>query len=85
MLPNFMELCLLVLVGCFMNAGQYYMTKGYSLGTAATISAVGYLEIVFAALWGVVFFSEVPDLPTIAGSILIIGSTYVLGRVRQKA
>lgn len=81
-MPGPKELVLMVMVGVFMNAGQYYMTKSYGHGTAATISAVGYLEIAFAALWGVLIFSDVPDALSIAGSVLIVGSTYILGRMR---
>lgn len=83
-LPTPEHFLFLLMAGGFMNAGQFFMTKGYGLGSAATISAVGYLEIVFAAFWGMTIFGELPDLPTIAGSVLIAGSTYALGRLRQK-
>ncbi len=73
----------LLLSAIFMNAGQYYMTKGYALGKAATISAVGYLEIVFAAIFGLMFFNEIPDMLTIAGSVVIVASTYLLGHAKQ--
>lgn len=82
-MPDLFHLGLILTAGVFMNAGQYYMTRGYALGTAATISAVGYLEIVFAAVWGVVLFGDVPDLLTVAGALLIVGSTWLLGRARQ--
>ena len=55
-IPNPKELTLMVMAGVFMNAGQYYMTRSYGHGAAGPISAVGYLEIVFAAMWGHAYF-----------------------------
>ena len=81
--PNPRAFFLMLMAGIFMNAGQYCMTRGYGLGTAAIISAVGYLEIAFATLWGLGLFGEVPDMATVAGAAIIVGSTYLLGRIRQ--
>jgi drug/metabolite transporter (DMT)-like permease len=41
---------------------------------------VAYTQIVFAALWGVLFFREVPDVFTIAGAALIVIATLALGK-----
>ena len=41
--------------------------------------AVGYLQIVFAALWGLMIFQEVPDLWSGIGALVIIGSTFLMG------
>jgi drug/metabolite transporter (DMT)-like permease len=67
-------------VALFMNAGQYYMTKGYAIESAARISGVSCLEIVFAATWGMMFLGEVPDMWTIGGGALIVFGVLLLGR-----
>ena len=41
--------------------------------------AVGYLQIVFAALWGAVLFNEIPDQWTGLGALVIILSTFLMG------
>lgn len=72
-------------VALFMNAGQYYMTKGYAIESAARISAVTCLEIVFAALWGGLFLGEIPDGWTLSGGLLIVGGVLLLGHEGRKA
>ena len=42
-------------------------------------------QIVFAAVWGLLFFAEQPDALSAVGATLIIGSTAALGRRRAVA
>lgn len=63
-----------------MNGGQYYMTRGYAIESAARISGITCLEIVFAVFWGVACLGEIPDGWTIAGGALIVSGTILLGR-----
>lgn len=78
-LPTGSEWAMLVGVALFMNAGQYFMTRGYAIESAARISAVTCLEIVFAAIWGASFLGEIPDGWTLAGGLLIIIGTLAIG------
>jgi hypothetical protein len=36
---------------------------------------------VFAALWGALFFGDLPDRWVIVGAMIILGSTLLLGRI----
>jgi drug/metabolite transporter (DMT)-like permease len=42
--------------------------------------AVGYMQILFAALWGLIFFAEFPDVWSGAGALVIILATAGLAR-----
>lgn len=86
-LPTPMEWGVLLGVGLFMNLGQFYMTRGYAIESAARISGVSSLEIVFAAFWGMVFLNDIPDLWTIGGGALIVSGVLALGRsgVKEQA
>ena len=55
-----------------------------SLEPAGRVAAVGYLQIIFATLWGILFFGEIPGFLTVAGAILIVGSTFLLARSRPE-
>lgn len=79
LMPTPMEWLILVGVAMFMNGGQYYMTRGYAIESAARISAVTCLEVVFAVFWGVSILGEIPDVWTICGGALIVGGVLVLG------
>lgn len=78
--PTAWEWMALLGVGLAAQAGQVYMTLGLQRERAGRATAVGYLQIVFAALWGLLFYHEVPDGWGIAGALLIVGSTLLLGR-----
>jgi drug/metabolite transporter (DMT)-like permease len=84
-MPNGMEWLLLLGVGVATQGGQVFVTKALQLEKAGRAMAVGYLQIVFAAIWGVLVFREVPDLWTGVGAAIIIGSTFLLGRVHPVA
>jgi drug/metabolite transporter (DMT)-like permease len=74
------EWLVLVGVGVSTQLGQMSITHGLRLERAGRATATGYLQIVFAALWGILFFAELPDWGTFLGAALIIGSTLALAR-----
>ena len=76
-MPDLETLVYLVLVGCFTQVGQIYLTKAMKLETAGKTMAYSYFKVVFAALWGFLFLSEVPGLATYAGAALIICGAYL--------
>lgn len=78
--PTPMEWLVLLGVGATTQVAQLYMTRGLQLERAGRATAVGYLQIVFAAAWGVLFFGEVPDAWAVGGALLIVGSTLALVR-----
>jgi len=76
--PTAREWLVLLGVGAFTQAAQVCLTRGLSLERAGRASAVGYLQVALAVLWGVLFFGEVPPLATLAGAALIIGGTVLV-------
>ena len=80
-LPQGMEWVFLSGVGLAAQGGQVWVTKALKLEKAGKVMAVGYLQIVFAAVWGLLLFREVPDVWTGVGAAVIVGATYLMGRV----
>jgi drug/metabolite transporter (DMT)-like permease len=76
--PTPLEWVLLVGVGVVTQVAQVLMTRGLQLERAARASAVSYLQIVFAGVWGLLVLDEVPDVRTLAGAALIVASTLLL-------
>lgn len=75
---------LMAAIAVLTHIGQVFLTRGLETETAGKASAVGYLQIVFAALWGFLFFGETMDSWDATGAMMIIGSTLALhGRVRK--
>ena len=83
--PQGAEWIYLVGVGLATLGGQVFLTLALQLERAVRVMAVGYLQIVFAALLGILFFQEIPDGWAVAGAAVIIGSTFAMGRIHPVA
>jgi drug/metabolite transporter (DMT)-like permease len=83
--PTALEWGFLLLVAVTAQAGQVFLTLGLQLQPAGKATAIGYLQVVFAAAWGAVFFSELPDAWAIAGAGIILGSTLIIARLHSRA
>lgn len=79
--PTPTEWLFLVGVGVATQIAQVFMTEGLHRETAGRATAMSYLQIVFAAVLGLIFLSEVPDLLTILGALLIGGGVVLLAAV----
>ena len=67
-------------VGVLAQIGQVCLTRGLALEPAGRAMAISYVQIAFAALWGVLFFGEIPGVPTLIGSVLVIIGTAIGAR-----
>ena len=76
--PTATEWLVLAGVGVCTQAAQVCLTRGLSLERAGRASAVGYLQVALAVLWGMVLFGEVPGLATLGGAALIVGGTVLV-------
>jgi drug/metabolite transporter (DMT)-like permease len=80
-MPSLTEAGLLVAVGIFGVAGQTAMTQGFKLGEATFVVPFDYLRLIFATLFGIALFAEVPTLVNIIGAaVIIVSSFYILKR-----
>lgn len=78
--PTSTEWLVLLGVGVATQLGQVCITKGLHLEPAGRAAGIGYLQIVFATIWGTLFFAEYPDAGTVIGAALIVGGTLMLAR-----
>ncbi|MBN2795453.1 MAG: DMT family transporter [Clostridia bacterium] len=70
--PDFMALLQLSLIGLFAVIAQLFMTNAYRHAPASQLSIYTYLNIVFSAIWGVLFWSESLSRSFLIGAGLII-------------
>ena len=80
--PTPLEWGLLLGVGIVTQIAQIYLTKGLHAERAGRAMSMSYIQIVFAALWGMIFFSEYPSLLSIAGAGLVVGGTLLVAKSR---
>lgn len=67
-------------VGLTAQIAQVLLTHGLHRERAGRAMAMTYLQIVFAAAWGMLFFREVPDLLSVLGALAVVGGTIVVAR-----
>lgn len=80
-LPTAAEWVVLVVgVAGMAQIGQVLLTKGLALERAGRAMSMSYLQIVFAAIWGVLFLGEVPEALDVAGALLVIGGATLTSR-----
>lgn len=71
---------LLVVIGFIGLIGQGAFTLAFSSGESSAIAPFDYMRLIFAGLLGYLFFAEVPDLWSLVGAAIIIGSTFYIMR-----
>lgn len=73
----------LLLAGCGLTGGaaQLFMTRAYALAPAAVVAPFNYAALLFALLFGWMFWNEIPDLWTLVGAAVVAASgLYILHR-----
>ncbi len=83
--PDPAALLLMALVGLLATAGQYLLTRGYSLAPAAQIGPFTYTNVVFATFIGWVVWGETLNLLAWAGAALICIAGIIASRRSQAA
>jgi len=69
---NCMQLLILLGAGAGAAIGQFGITAAYRLAEPRSIAAYDYIGVVFAAIFGLAFFAQVPDVWSTVGFLLII-------------
>jgi len=64
----------LVIMNVFALGGYFCVTQAMRIGEVSAVSPLRYSRLPFAAIIGYILFTEIPDVPTLLGSALIIGS-----------
>jgi S-adenosylmethionine uptake transporter len=72
--PTAEDAPLFALVGLLIAAASILLFQAYRTTEAATIAPFEYIALPFAAIWGFLFWGDVPDAIAILGMGLIVGS-----------
>jgi drug/metabolite transporter (DMT)-like permease len=79
------EWALVLCVGVFTQIAQMSLTKGLSLERAGRAMSISYIQVIFAAIWGFLFFGDYLTLPGLAGTALIfVGCLVVATRFKTR-
>lgn len=67
----------MILTGAAAAGGQIFITKAYSYAPAREISVYDFSNVLFSAIWGLLFLNQIPDWMSICGYIIIIGISVI--------
>jgi len=76
-IPSLFDLFILILLGGIALLAQIALTKAYQLAPANLVSLYTYSQIIFASVFDLLFFKEIPDIFSIIGASFIIVSGYL--------
>ncbi|MFM2130039.1 MAG: hypothetical protein RL477_1585 [Pseudomonadota bacterium] len=70
----------LTAIGVIGIAGQAALTRGFGTGETSFVTPFDYSRLIFATVFGIMVFSEMPDFWKAAGAVVIVGSGYYIAR-----
>ena len=76
--PTVLDFTWLMLNGVVNAVGQYWWTRSLSLAPPAAVGPFYYFSLVWALVLGFVFWGEVPTVPLLIGSAVVVGSGLLL-------
>lgn len=78
--PTGQELVFLLLTGIFGASAQACYIRAFRDAEASLVAPFEYSKLLFAVLFGVLLFDEIPDHWTFAGAAVIVGATLYIAR-----
>ncbi len=74
-----------LLIGCCGAVGHFILATAFSRAEAASLAPLDYTSLIWAVLFGFLFFGETPGWSTLLGSALIAAGALATGRARGVA
>ena len=68
------DVAIMVCIGIIGTLGQLALIQAFSRAEAGAIAPFAYASLIYAAVWGMLFFGTYPDFWTIVGAVIIAAS-----------
>ena len=65
---------LFVLTGILQGTGQYFLVAAFLYSEAVVVAPFRYFSLIWATLYGYLLFGDIPNLNTVTGAAIVIGS-----------
>lgn len=82
--PVGVEWLWLLAIGVLTQIGQVALTHGLEQLPAARGTALSYVQVVFAIVWGALFFDELPGWTSLVGAALVIAGTSMVAWLARR-
>lgn len=82
-IPALPHLGLMFLIGLFIASGMIFVSMAFRLAPAASVSPLQYTEMVWAIVFGLILFGDVPSLMMLCGAgVIILSGLYLVWHER---
>lgn len=78
-----LEIIALIILATTILVGNIFGAIGYQIASPHIVAPFDYFYLIFSVLWGVMFFSEFPNMTTLIGMVLITSAGLIT--LRQKS
>lgn len=85
LMPTAAEWLLLVAMGVATQLAQVSMTRGLQQERTARATTVGYVQLIFAGMWGALLFKEPITIWTLLGASIVVAGALYLAFARHAA
>jgi len=82
--PTLGDTLLIGLCGVVAAVGTLFLTAAYRMADSSVVTPFEYTGILWAPLWGLLFFGEFPKGATVAGALLIGGAGLLAMRLSRR-
>ena len=83
-MPTLLDGSLIAVCGVVAAVGTLFLTAAYRVAKSSTVTPFEYTGILWAPLWGFLFFAEVPKLTTLMGAAIILVAGLIAMRMAHK-
>ncbi len=84
--PDATAVGMMVVIGVIGAVGQLMLIRALMTAEAGVVAPFAYVGLIFATVWGYLFFDEIPDAPTFIGAgIIVAAGVYVWYRETRLA
>ena len=80
LMPSFIDLILLSMIGFFGGVANLWLSQSYKFSEVALVTPLKYLALVFAIGFGYLIWQEIPSSKTLIGAALVITSSIIIFR-----
>lgn len=78
--PTLSELGLMAILGFLLSMAHFAWMRALTYADISAIEPIGFTRLLWGALFGFLFFSEIPTIWTWVGGIMIVGATTYIAR-----
>ena len=83
-MPGALDMLLILAIGAIAAIGFYCLSKAYCMAEASALAPFEFTYIIWAVVFGYLFWNEIPGATTIAGILILVSSSlYISYRERR--